>query len=499
MLAKDFKIAVIGGGISGLASALTLRRKGFAVDVYEQQEWVGGKLNEINDMGFRFDTGPSLFTLPQLFKSLFIETELNEMKFEAIRLENVCRYFWPNGKILDALANIQNFALLAEQQLDEPVSNTLDYLNKAERLYNNISDLFIFNSLHDLKTYKNYGAKGLKALAHLDAFKSLHRLNHKSFKTKEMVQLFDRYATYNGSNPYMAPATLKVISHLEHNTGAYFPNKGMYGIIEMLYNSCLKLGVRFFLSNKVEQVTIDSDQKIFIKSFQGKMKYNSAICAVDVQYFYKNLFKQVPLPKRIEKAGFSSSAVIFYWGVNKVFPELDVHNILFSENYKSEFDEIFIANKVPADPTVYIFISSKIVPSDAPLGQENWFVMVNVPADEDKDWDREYYLKLKTIVVAKIKKILGIDIENHIVYESYGNPATIYNSTSSTHGAIYGNHSNNMFSAFNRHPNYSKKLPNLYFTGGSVHPGGGIPLCIASAKIVSEQLIKKYLKYGSQT
>jgi phytoene dehydrogenase-like protein len=162
-----------------------------------------------------------------------------------------------------------------------------------------------------------------------------------------------------------------------------------------------------------------------------------------------------------------------------------VHNILFSDNYEAEFDAIFKEKNLYSEPTVYIYISSKQVPDDAPTGCENWFVMINTPADYGQDWDQLLAIARQR-VISKINKQFQIQIENYIVSEHVATPITIEQKTGSWHGSLYGNASNGMLSAFNRHANFSRKFNNLYFVGGSVHPGGGIPLCLCSAKIVDD-------------
>ena len=194
-----------------------------------------------------------------------------------------------------------------------------------------------------------------------------------------------------------------------------------------------------------------------------------------------------PQKKRFRQLEPSSSALVFYWGVNKEFPELDVHNILFSGDYKEEFTNLFQNKTIVSDPTVYIFVSSKMLKSDAPKNCENWFVMVNAPANSTENWD-ELIRTTKKNIIAKINKSLKTNIEDYIDHEKIASPISIAQNTLSRGGALYGNSSNSMFAAFLRHPNFLKSVKNLYFVGGSVHPGGGIPLCLASAKIVSNEI-----------
>jgi phytoene dehydrogenase-like protein len=231
---------------------------------------------------------------------------------------------------------------------------------------------------------------------------------------------------------------------------------------------------------------IENNRAVGIRIDEKKLLFHRVIANSDVNYLASNMMNH-PLKKRLRRLEPSSSAMVFYWGVKKEFPELDVHNILFSGNYKEEFNKLFIEKKIHNDPTVYIFISSKIVESDAPERCENWFVMINSPSIVNQNW-KELVTTAKMNIISKINRTLNINIEQYIEFERIASPPTIQNNTLSQGGALYGNSSNSLFSAFLRHPNFLRTIKNLYFVGGSVHPGGGIPLCLASAKIVDKEI-----------
>jgi phytoene dehydrogenase-like protein len=206
---------------------------------------------------------------------------------------------------------------------------------------------------------------------------------------------------------------------------------------------------------------------------------------MDVFPTYKNLLKGIKIPRKKLNQERSSSAVIFYWGINRKFEQLDLHNIFFSQDYKAEFDAIFNKKIIGDDFTVYVNITSKNVPTDAPKDAENWFVMINTPADYGQDWEKiKERLREKTIV--KLNRMLNVDLNDLIQEEEVLTPPMIQDKTSSHLGALYGSSSNDKMAAFLRHPNFSSSIKNLYFCGGSVHPGGGIPLCLLSAKIATD-------------
>jgi phytoene dehydrogenase-like protein len=259
----------------------------------------------------------------------------------------------------------------------------------------------------------------------------------------------------------------------------------MHSITTSLYQHALKLGVEFNFDTKIEKLETRSG-KIQSASFKGEsIGADIFVSNMDVFPFYKNLLPNSKLPEKVLNQERSSSALIFYWGIKKEFKDLILHNILFSENYEEEFNYIFNKKEVYDDPTIYLNISSKHNPSDAPKGKENWFVMINVPSDNGQNWNK-IIASCKATILAKINRILKVDVTELIEYENILHPQLIQNKTSSYKGALYGSSSNNKMAAFFRHPNFSRQFSNLYFCGGSVHPGGGIPLALSSAKIVSE-------------
>jgi phytoene dehydrogenase-like protein len=211
---------------------------------------------------------------------------------------------------------------------------------------------------------------------------------------------------------------------------------------------------------------------------------------VDAYYTYKHLLEQESGVRKVLRNERSSSALIFYWGIDREFPRLHLHNIFFSKQYREEFEHIFKHRKFFHDPTIYVNITSKMESGQAPAGCENWFVMVNAPAMADADWDKEV-AHIRQAVLEKLSRILGVDLAKHIVVEEVLTPAGIQTRTDSYLGSLYGTSSNSKWAAFLRHANFSSAVSGLYFTGGSVHPGGGIPLCLKSAAIVGELISKR--------
>ncbi|MCX2740623.1 1-hydroxycarotenoid 3,4-desaturase CrtD [Pontibacter anaerobius] len=481
------KAAVIGAGIGGIATAVRLAVKGYEVTVLEANPTFGGKMHEFWLGGYRFDAGPSLFTLPHLVDELFtLAGRTPSDYFRYTRLDPITHYFWPDGSHVKAYSDAGRFAQEAEQQLGVPKQAVQEALAKSSRLYKGTADTFLRKSLHKLDTYLSPDVlKALSCLSDLGLSTTMHEANASQFSDPRFVQLLDRFATYNGSDPYQAPGTLNIIPHLEHNIGAFYPEGGIYAIAASLVKLAEKLGVAFKYNEQVERIITENNKATGVETSSGKYKADVVVSNMDVVPTYRRLLPDQPAPEKTLQQPRSSSALIFYWGIKREFPQLHVHNIFFSQDYKTEFEHIFKYKTVSQDPTVYINITSKADPQDAPAGSENWFVMVNVPHNQGQDW-QQLTTNTRQAVLQKLSNMLGVSIEPLIQEEQVLDPLLIEGRTSSFGGALYGSSSNNRMAAFLRHPNFSSRLKGLYFCGGSVHPGGGIPLCLLSAKIVGE-------------
>lgn len=477
------KVVVIGSGISGMASAIHLARKGHSVSVIESAETYGGKLNTLQLGQYRFDTGPSLFTMPQFVVDLLDPELKNEFKYH--QLDTLSNYFFADSTRFSVNKDQQIFVKESSLFFKVPEKTIHDLLKKSKIIYDITSPVFLENSLHKWSTYlSKSGIKGILNLWRLNMFTTMHNALSKKINNDKLVQFFDRYATYNGSNPYSAPATLLVIPHLEFHHGAFLPNNGMRDIADILYKQAVKLNVQFHFNESVLSIQKQGNTISSVTSTKSNYTPDFLVANCDAKVVYQKLLSE-PLPPKIKKAENSSSALIFYWGVKKKFPELDVHNIFFSANYQDEFNHIFNLKSLCNDPTIYINITSKKVANDAPDYGENWFVMVNAPYNDGQSWE-ELRQQAKKNILQKLSKILNQDIEELIEVEEYLDPIRIESKTSSNKGSLYGSSSNSRFSAFFRQANFSSKLNNLYFCGGSVHPGGGIPLCLLSAQIINK-------------
>ncbi len=480
------KAIVIGAGVAGLAVSIRLVLQGFEVEIYESNSYIGGKLSEFQLGKYRFDAGPSLFTMPHLVEELFWIAGKKSKEFPFKKLDEVCRYFYPDGLRFIAPAEKEKLAEEIHFHLGEEKKVVEKYLESGKFKYETVGKLFLERCLRKPSTFFNKQAfKAYLKINTLGLSTNLNAYNESNFKNPKTVQLFNRYATYNGSDPYQTPAIMSMIPHLEFGIGAFFPKKGMIQISESIAKLAESLGVVIHLNAKVLSIKTDKGRVTCIETETGFSKADVVVSAIDVSQTYSKLLGMKGFGEKYLKLPKSTSAIIWYWGIKRKTEQTGLHNIFFSKDYKSEFESLFGKKEMPVEPTIYLNISSKERHEDAPEFGENWFVMVNAPANEGQDWDK-WIPETRKIVVKRLSQELGFDVESEIEVETLLEPRTLESRTGAIGGALYGSNSNNQFAAFLRHANFSTEVKNLFFCGGTVHPGGGIPLALQSASIAAD-------------
>jgi phytoene desaturase len=433
-----------------------------------------------------------LFTQPANIEELFLISGENPADhFEYQEVDVACNYFFENGTVIKAFKDVDRFDAEVARKLNERPGTVARYLKTAKLLYERIGKIFLDHSLHQRNTWVNKRLfSAISALRWSYLTSSLDKFNRKKFRSPEARQIFNRFATYNGSDPFRAPAMLSMIPHLEQNEGVYYPARGMISITQSIYDLAVRKGVKFYFNTPVQSIIHNEGRARGVVTKDGNIYADAVISNVDIIYTYKNLLRDTVRTRKILKAERSSSALIFFWGIRKQFGQLGLHNIFFSKDYQAEFRAIFGSDKIYQDPTVYVNISSILDAEHAPPGCANWFVMINVPNNNNQDWS-QLIITARRNVISKLSRLLDTDLDPLIETEEIIDPQKLEAQTASYGGSLYGSSSNSTMSAFLRHPNFSKEDRGLFFCGGTVHPGGGIPLCLKSAAITA-RLVTQY-------
>ncbi len=487
------RVAVIGGGLGGLTAALRLARSGFEVQLFEKNESLGGKMNRVQSKGFRFDTGPSLLTMPFVIDELFHFLGADRKSMLDFRsIEPICRYFWQDGSQIDASMNYPDMMLSMERFSKRDAQNYKAFLDYSKTIYEITADVFLYAPVHEIgKIVNRHLLSKLMNIRKIDPFRTVHQGVRRFFDDPRIVQLFDRYATYNGSDPYQAPATLNIIPYVEYVLGSFYIKGGMYKLIEALQKLAVESGIPLHTNTAVEKIIYRNRRIRGIQVAGEQLDFDYVISNADVVVAHERLIDGFNRRrKKLQRLEPSLSGMVFLWGINRRFEQLKHHNIFFSGDYRNEFKQLFKEGALPDDPTIYAAITSKSDAEDAPDGMENWFVLLNMPYIQNSDDRNSHKNQLKEMIINKLKRF-QIDIEQNIIFEHGYTAKDFYDLYGSNRGSIYGISSNSRMTAFRRPPNRSRQIKGLYFVGGSTHPGGGIPLVMLSAKMVSDMILEK--------
>ncbi|HXF63931.1 MAG TPA: phytoene desaturase family protein [Caldilineaceae bacterium] len=488
--AAEPPIVVVGAGIGGLSAAICLAAQGQPVMLVEQQAVVGGKMGYLEDQGFRWDTGPSVITMRPVFEQLFARAGKRMAEYlELVPVEPLTRYFYPDGVRLDMT---RDWPRLAEQiaALDpRDVAGYLRFLAFAAEVYRITGPAFLYGPPPSLRTF---AAAPPASWLKIGAWSSMSRAIARHVHSAHLRQLLGRFATYVGASPYHAPATLSVIAHVELTGGVWYPRGGVYQIAHALERVAAELGVTIQTAAPVETLCVEYGRVAGVAVGGEFIPARAVVANVDVATVYQRLLPPGSIPPRVVRrlatAPTSCSAYVLLLGVKAAYPTLAHHNIFFGRDYRQEFVELFDLGLPPSDPTIYASITAKSDPSHAPPGCENWFVLVNAPAlDGRYDWAANR-LRYRDLVLAGLARY-GFDLERHIVAEHCLTPVELASQTGAWRGALYGLSSNSARNAFRRSPNRCPYLDGLYFAGGSVHPGGGVPLVILSGMAAADRLL----------
>lgn len=482
---------VIGAGMGGLSAAIRLAAKGHSVTIYEKNEFVGGKLNFLERDGYCWDTGPSLITMPFVYEALWQAAGKNFHDYvDLVPVEPICRYFYPDAEktVFDASDSLAKMTAAIEKLNPADVANFFRFMSYSRRLYDLTAEAFLFNGFNSARNWLQLNpVDSFK----IDPFRTVHGAVSSFFRDPRLIQLFDRYATYNGSSPYLAPATLNIIPYVELGIGGWYVRGGLYALARAYRRLAEEVGV---IINTGEQYAVEEILRQGRKVCGVRLKSGERINAdvvvanTDVAYTYNCLLNDENQAAKLAKLEPSCSGFVLFLGVKKQFSQLAHHNILFSSDYRKEFADIFERKIPPSDPTIYICWTGLTDAANAPTNCSNLFVLINAPyLSSAFDWEAENATQnYRDLIVKRIQEFGLAGLSEAIEAEQIMTPLDLARRYNAERGAIYGLSSNNRFSAFLRPPNRSRRYRNLYFVGGSTHPGGGVPLVTLSGQIVAK-------------
>ncbi|MDG6102483.1 phytoene desaturase [Dactylosporangium aurantiacum] len=480
-------VTVIGAGVGGLATAARLAAAGHRVTVFEQAAVAGGKLGRherVTGAGtFRFDTGPSLFTLPQVATELFAHTGGPAPELDLVALDPLVRHRFPDGTTLDSCAGA-GFADRIGDAFGAPAAQDWRRLwRRAARVWDT-SWRHVLTAPVDSPLRLAGLAWRLGDLAAIAPGRTLRGLGRRHLRDPRLRMLLDRYATYTGADPRRAPAALLAIPYAELEFGGWYLRGGLGTLADALLARCAALGVTVHLGTPVESVLVEGSRAAGVVLAGGTAVRSDLVVAnADALHVYRDL---LPSPRRAAAlAQRSLGGFVLLLGVRGTTPQLAHHTVFFPDDYDAEFDAIFgDPARPPADPTV--FVTSAADPAARPDGHEAWFVLVNAPPQGAFDWRAPGVADGYADRVLAVLAARGVDVRDRLLFRDVLTPADLETATRCPGGAIYGTASHGLTGLL-RPPNRGA-VRDLFLVGGSVHPGGGLPLVMLSAKIVADRI-----------
>jgi phytoene desaturase len=478
------EVAVIGGGVGGMATAIRLAARGHRVSLYERRTELGGKLTEWRHRGFSFGLGPSLLTLPGEFAALAAEAGRKLDELVTLQpTDPVCRYRFADGSVLDAAADPAAMAAAVDRLAPGEGAAWQRYRAWGERCWAASQRSFLGGPL-ELAALRHSPGHPADLLASAPG-QTLAGHAARFFHDPRMRQYAGRYATYSGSSPYRAPAALGCIPYLEHAHGAWYVAGGLARLRDALVTLLAETGVAVHTSTEVTRVLSAAGAVTGVVAGGQRVAADVVVSDADSARLYRDLYPDRGRRRRIGRLGPSSSGLLLLAAVRGRTPGLAHHNVIFSADYRAEFADLFGRHQPPADPTIYVGCSATVDPSAAPAGHENWTVLVNVPAGPPDRWPcppAEYQERL----LAKLGAA-GLDVTGRLLFTEMLTPADFERRYDGWQGSIYGTPQHGRLAPFRR-PGNRGPVRGLYLAGGSVHPGGGLPLVVIGSRIVADMV-----------
>jgi phytoene desaturase len=482
-------IVVVGAGMGGLAAAARLAAGGHRVTVAEQAGTHGGKLGTLRRDGFTFDTGPSLLTLPAVYRDLFAATgaPLDEV-VDIVPVDPVCHYRFPDGTELDLPhAESEVPAALTAVFGDESARQWQGLMARAAHLWDLVGEPVLRRPLGGVGDLVRRSAS-MRDLQAIAPWRTLRSLGRRRLADPRLRMLLDRYATYSGSDPRRIPALMSVVPFVEQRFGGWYVRGGLRVLGDALADRCRALGVRFRFGARVTGIECDARGVTGVRLADGeRLAADLVVSDVDAEHLYRDLLpgRRTRRPLRaLRRAQPSLSGFVLLLALRGRTPDPRHHRVLFPADYDAEFDAVFGRAPRPVpEPTVYVCAPDD--PAVAPEGDEAWFVLVNAPRHGPVDWTAPGLADDYADQVLRVLADRGLDVRDRVRWREIRTPADWERDTGSVGGSIYGTSSNGPRAALLR-PRNRSPVRGLYLVGGSAHPGGGLPLVAMSAAIVAD-------------
>ncbi len=487
------KAIIVGAGIGGLATAIQLAKRGLQVTIYEKNSLPGGRCQQIIKDGHVFDSGPTMFLFPKIYSDFFysIDEDINEY-LKLLKCDPIYKLNFSDKKSLVLTPKLNRLKSQLEKTEPGSYSKFLEYLQKSKNFYEIAMQQLTSNSLEKPLDYFNF--KNLYLFLRSGALKNHYNYVSELFKNPNLKSAFTFQDSYLSLNPFQSPSIFSMFYYSELREGNYLPQGGMYEVILTLTKIAKKYKVKVLYNTPVKKINIVEERANGVVLENNSIKKaDYVIVNADLSYAYKKLLPDRLRAEKLERKRYSCSAVIFHWGLDKVYPQLKTHNLFFSKDYKQEFDKVINHSNPPAKPHFYIQAPARTDPTRAPKQQDT--ISVIVPINHINplypvDWSK-YKKQAREYIIKRLLENGLKDVDKHIKFEICLTPEDWQNHLNLTFGAIYGLHHNLAQLGYLREGRQHKKIKNVYFVGASNHPGSGLPTVLLSSRFTSQKILSQ--------
>lgn len=484
---------IIGAGIGGLATAVYLSNEGYDVRIFEKNSAPGGRCGQLVRDGYRFDLGATMLMMPDVYKEVFGDLGIPLFENGDVKpLEDLYRIYFDNNRVLHFSPDKEKMKDQLEKIEKGSYARSEEYVAKGYEIFRLGMGKLIGRNFYNFFQFARPENIGL--LIKLKTYINHWTYTKKFFRDKHLLMAYTFQNIYVGQSPFNSPALFSMVPAAELTEGSFFPNGGMHSIVEKLLNKAVSNGVTVNYRKAVKKIMTNNNRaEGIILEDNTEVKADVIVANADLPYVYRKLLPDARLSRRIDRMKYSCSAICFHWGLDKKYPQLAHHNVFLSDGFREGLDKIFIDKTVSDTPSFYVHAPCRTDPSAAPEGHESLsFIVASGHIDKEKkqDWD-EMKRKTRDYLVKRLKQAGLDDIDKHIVFEMCYTPESWETACNITRGSVFGSVAHNIlqmgwFRPHNQHPRYK----NLFFTGGSTHPGNGIPNVLLSAKLTSERILK---------
>ncbi len=485
------RVAVVGAGIGGLAAAIRLAATGFEVEVFEKNAQTGGRMGRLEASGFSFDTGPSLLLMTDTYRELFRSAgrDLDDY-VRLVPLDSDYRVTFGDGDALTIRRTLPE--LIKELERIEPgvTPRFYRFLEDACHKYRLGRSEFVERDFARARDF--FGLRNLRLLLKTKALGNYYRQVSRFFQTEKLRQAFSLQTMYLGLSPFEAPAVYSLLPYTElAEDGLWFPEGGMYSLVEAMERLATELGVRFHMNSQVEEISVSKGRARGVRAAGEEIGADAVLANADLPYAYRELLGGTAdgdfRLRRRERLRYTASAFMLYLGVDGKLADMVHHNFYLSGCYRENFQAIFRDRRLPEDPSFYAVVPSKTEPRMAPEGMESLFVLVPVPhIGPEVDWGRDGDA-FKEKVYGLLERRCGLD-RRRVVYEKVRTPPDWHDEYNLEEGAAFGIGHGILQVGYFRPPMVSKAVEGMYFVGASTRPGTGVPLVTIGARLVADRI-----------